>query len=77
MEYSSDSAVRNLTQIFNFKMYLFARGRLKRYEELKDGMFEGSVGAQDERQVSWQHMAISYVRQSTRLSVDVRRKLGK
>jgi hypothetical protein len=38
--------------------YLFARGRLERYEELKDGMLEGGVGTQDERQVSWQHMAI-------------------
>ncbi len=52
-EYSSDSAFRNLTQTFNFKLYLFARGRLKRYEELNDGMLEGGVGAQDERQVSW------------------------
>ncbi len=53
LEYSSDSGFRTLAQTFNFKMYLFARGRLERYEELKDGMLEGGVGAQDERQVSW------------------------
>jgi hypothetical protein len=51
--------------------YLFARGRLERYEELKDGMFEGGVGAQDERQVSWQHMETNYVSQPTRQAVDV------
>jgi hypothetical protein len=55
-DYNSDSAFRTLAQTFNFKnekQHLFARGRLERYKELKDGMFEGGVRTQDERQVSW------------------------
>ncbi len=39
--------------LFQNVRYLFARGRLEGYEELKDSMFEGGVGTQDERQVSW------------------------
>jgi hypothetical protein len=57
-------------------VYLLARGRLERYEELKDGMFEGDVGAQDERQVSWRYMAINYIRKPTIQAVDVRSRYG-
>jgi hypothetical protein len=55
MHFYTKIRIRIRITTFNFQnaRYLFARGRLKRYEELKDGMFEGGVGTQDERQVSW------------------------